>query len=176
MTALVLGVGNPDRGDDGIGPAVARLCRQQRPELRVVSPVEPSRLIEHWSGADSVVVVDAVRTGRPAGSVLVHDATDEPLPVCGSVGTHGVDLATVVELARTLGVLPARLVLVLVEAASTGIGESLSPAARAAVLPAAEAVRRAVAGEAVAPGADPGTFGPAVHRRARVRSESGGGD
>ena len=51
-TTRVIGVGNPDRGDDAIGPMVAaRLAARVGPDLEiVVSTADPSRLIDRWTG------------------------------------------------------------------------------------------------------------------------------
>ena len=60
--AVVIGIGNPFRNDDGIGPAVAAQIEEQRlPGVRVViSDGEPAGLLEAWAGADLAVVVDAI--------------------------------------------------------------------------------------------------------------------
>jgi hydrogenase maturation protease len=69
VSAVVIGVGNEFRRDDGAGPYVVTLLRSAVPESvgLVVSDGEPSALIEAWSGADLAVVVDAVR-GDPAAA------------------------------------------------------------------------------------------------------------
>jgi hydrogenase maturation protease len=146
--ALVVGLGQRERGDDAIGPAVAAaLAAQRLPGVRVIEHEDPVRLLEEWDGADLVVVVDAVRSGQRPGMVRVLDARD-PLPrrVAGG-GTHAFGLAAAVELARALGRLPPRLVIVGVEAGHFGIGEPLSPAVAAALGPAVRAVAAAVRGE-----------------------------
>ena len=142
MTALVLGVGNPDRGDDGIGPHVARrVAALALPGVRVVERVEPTDLPDAWEDAETVVIVDAAHTGRPPGTVLVRDAVARPLPAGGgSGGTHAFGVTEAVELARALGRLPAALTVVSVEAGEVGIGQPLSDAARAAVTTAAQTV------------------------------------
>jgi hydrogenase maturation protease len=116
---LVIGVGNRDRGDDGVGPAIAdRVADLAGASLQVAtSTADPSRLMDRWSGHDSVVIVDAVVDGHPAGTITVLDAIDQPLPTdVGSVSSHGFGVAAAVELARSLGRLPARLTVVGVSA------------------------------------------------------------
>jgi hypothetical protein len=78
VTALLVGLGNRDRGDDGVGPVV--VGRVSVAGARVVEVVDPLDLLELWAGVDLVVVVDAVRGGRPAGEVVVLEAGAEPLP------------------------------------------------------------------------------------------------
>lgn len=64
---LVIGVGNPLRGDDGIGPAAVEALRGRVPQdtVLVVSDGEPARMLDLWRGADTVVVVEACGHGRP---------------------------------------------------------------------------------------------------------------
>lgn len=111
----VVGVGNPSRGDDGVGPAVAaEVAARVGPTVDVVvSTADPSRLIERWGSADTVVLIDAMVDDVPSGTVAVFDATVEPLPAdLESVSSHGMGISATVELARSLGRLPKRLVVV----------------------------------------------------------------
>src|ERR1043165_8817449 len=70
---VVIGVGNPFRRDDGVGPAVVEALRDHVPDGTVlaVSDGEPSRMLDLWHGADTVVVVEAVRT-HPAWPGRLH--------------------------------------------------------------------------------------------------------
>ncbi len=141
--AIVVGVGNRDRRDDGIGPAVAeRIATLADPDgdLEVWTDLPPLRLLDVWEGADTAVVVDASHAGSEPGAVRVADVTSRALPPrIGSSSTHAFGLADAVELARVLRRLPRRLVLVVVEAADTRPGAGLTPPVEAAVDPAARA-------------------------------------
>ena len=111
----VIGIGNPDRGDDGIGLTVAsEIAHQSSSAVDVlVSTADPSRLIERWGAADTVILVDAVIDGHEPGTVSVFDAAIEALPSdCESVSSHGMGVAAAVELARALGRLPEHLIVV----------------------------------------------------------------
>jgi hydrogenase maturation protease len=137
---LVAGIGNPDRGDDGFGPAVARRLRGQLPAG--VCVVERSgdilALIADWEGFADVFVVDAVAPMTEPGRSHRFDLRQCPLPIGFAYrSTHGFGVAEAVELARNLGRLPYRLVLYLVEGASFEIGAPLSPAVAKAVDPTA---------------------------------------
>ena len=70
--AVLIGIGNPYRRDDGIGPALAAEIEQLRPPgvSVTVSDGEPTWLLDAWSGAPLAVVVDAVLCDDPgpAGS------------------------------------------------------------------------------------------------------------
>lgn len=68
MKVLVAAIGNPDRGDDGAGPAVAARLRGRVPETAriVVCGGDVLALIEEWRGFPDVIVVDAAAPlGRP---------------------------------------------------------------------------------------------------------------
>jgi len=148
-SVVVVGLGNPGRGDDGVGPAVAarvgELLGDDGGLVRVVGHEDPVELLETWAGADLAVVVDAVRTGGEPGTVLVLEAggdaeplTEEPWGGPARGGTHAFGLAAAVELARVLDRLPSRVAVVGVEAAGWAAGAALSA-------PVAAAVPRAVA-------------------------------
>ncbi len=133
---LVVGVGQRDRGDDGVGPAVAqRVACLLPPGITVLERQDPAGLLDAWAGAELVVVTDAVRSGwQPPGTVQVLHACHGPLPVgTGAGGTHGFGLAEVIELGRALGRLPRDLVIVGVEAEQFRLGEPMSPQVAGAV-------------------------------------------
>ncbi len=149
MSSLLIGLGNADRGDDGLGAAVVRRVVDLAPSrVEAVIVDDPTTLLDTWAGADRVVVVDAMTSGRPPGTVLTMDVTDEPLPGLGwgSGGTHALGLAAATELSRALGRLPQRLLVVAVEAGTAAPGEGLSEPVTAAIGPAADAVLAALDG------------------------------
>ena len=134
--AKVVGVGNELRGDDAAGLLVARRLRDLAgPGVEVLEVEgEPTRLIEMWQDADAVVVVDAVRSGAPAGTVSRFDAAAAPLPVSAGAGsTHALGLGEAIELARTLDRLPARLVVYAIEGGRFEAGAGVSAPVAAAV-------------------------------------------
>jgi hydrogenase maturation protease len=149
---LVVGLGSPDRGDDGVGPAVARSVAALLPGLEVVAHEDPTALLDLWAGHGLVVVVDAVRSGAVAGTLhwLETGGTGPPLTAgawanSGHGSTHAFGLSEMVELGRALGRLPDRLVVLGVEAAQFDHGAPLSAGVAAAVPVAAAAVRDALA-------------------------------
>ena len=133
---LLIGLGHPDRGDDALGLHVTALLRALAPEgWRALDwPSDPLGLMEIWGGVDLVVVCDATQGGGPPGTVRTVDATHTPLPAdFQPVSGHAFGLAAAVETARALDRLPPRLMVVGVEGAAFGLGESLSPAVAAAL-------------------------------------------
>jgi len=80
-----------------------------------------------WSGEDAVLLVDAVSSGAPAGTLHRLDAVAEPLPpALFAASTHHLGVADAVELARALGRLPAKVVVIGIEGACFDAGEGLS--------------------------------------------------
>jgi hydrogenase maturation protease len=156
-TPLVVGLGSSGRSDDAVGPAVARaVSARGAPGIRVVEHEDPTALLELWSTHDPVVVVDAVCSGGPPGTIHVLEtgagAPRMPEPAwaaTGRGGTHAFGLAAAVELARALHRLPARLVVVGVEAASLDHAEDLTAAVAAAVEPAADRVMALLEGASI---------------------------
>lgn len=129
MSRLVIGIGNASRGDDGAGVVAAR--RMGADGLVAKAPFQ---LIELWEGADDVVVIDAARSGEPPGTIHRFEATSQELPIDVLGGsTHAIGVAQVVELARALDRLPARLTVYGIEVGELSHGNDLSPQVEAAV-------------------------------------------
>ena len=133
---ILIGVGNGWRGDDGAGLAVARRVRELAPAGVEVREVESdaTALVDVWSGAEHVVVVDAAQSGAAPGTVRRFDARSQPLPVRSlRSSTHALGVSDAVELARSLDRLPCRLDVYAIEGASFVAGDSLSPSVERAV-------------------------------------------
>jgi hydrogenase maturation protease len=141
--ALVAGIGNPDRGDDGFGLAVVgRLLGRVPPTVRILERSgDALALIEDWSGFPLVIVIDAVAPINEPGRVYRLDLTHRPLPIGFALrSTHAFGLAETIELARSLGRLPPHFVAYLVEGGGFATGAPLSPAVANAVETVAERI------------------------------------
>ena len=128
---MVIGVGNALRGDDAAGLAVAEQVRASVPDgvaVRVCEE-EPTRLIDAFGDADVAFVVDAVSTGRAAGTVHRFDASDAPVPSRElRSSTHALGIGEALELARALGRLPRRTVVFGVEGSDFVARDGMTPA------------------------------------------------
>ena len=140
---MVIGVGNPLRGDDGAGLAVVEDRIVETRGVRVVAhPGEGSDLLRIWEGADAAVIVDAMASGGEPGTIVRFDASREPLPA-GAAGRptgHSVGIAETIEMARALGRLPRDVVVLGVVGANFELGAGLSEPVAAALDALAEAV------------------------------------
>lgn len=145
--ALVVGLGSPDRGDDAVGPAVARRVGTLRlTGVQVIEREDPTSLIDLWSDRDLAIVVDAVCSNGVPGTLMIMESGVGSPPLTGDAwtstgrgGTHAFGLAAAVELSRALNRLPQRLVLIGIEAGGLEHGEPLSAPVSAAAELAAEA-------------------------------------
>ncbi|WP_317440854.1 hydrogenase maturation protease [Streptomyces collinus] len=133
---VVIGVGNPLRGDDGVGPAAVEALRGRVPDgtALAVSDGEPARLLDLWRGADTVVMVEALRS-RPArpGELHILSAADVASRTAAMASTHALGLEECLALAEALDRLPPRLVVHAMEVAGVELGEGLSEAVQSAL-------------------------------------------
>lgn len=126
--AVVVGIGNEYRGDDGIGPLVAaRLDAAHLPGVRVcICDGDPTGLLDLWDGADLAVVVDAVLC-RPSTPGSIRRITGDALRgVTVFASSHALGISDATHLGRVLGRLPRELVVIAVEAACFDLGAGLS--------------------------------------------------
>jgi len=144
---LVIGVGNRLRGDDAAGLLVADLLKGKLAEGGVVtSGGDATELVILWEEVDSVIVIDAMVSGRAPGTVVRHDIAAESLPVATfATSSHQFGLAEAVGISRALGTLPSRFVVYGIEVEATSLGTPLSPRVVDAVHHAVDAITAEVA-------------------------------
>lgn len=150
LSRIVLGIGNPDRGDDAAGPAVARLLKGTLPANVVITEHggEAAALLGRLDGVAEAYLVDACVSGAPVGAVQRFDAASAPLPQgLFGLSTHAFGLAEAIELGRALGQLPERCIVYAIEAGSFEAGEALSARVDAAVAEVARRIRGELIGE-----------------------------
>lgn len=138
---LIIGCGNPDRGDDGAGVMVGERLRELGLNTKICTG-ESLALIEAWSRAEDVVVVDTVVTGAPVGTVWEWNARSVEIQRNVSTSSHGFGVGEAIELGRILDRLPKRLRVVGIEGRKFDIGTAVSPEVMCAV---EQAVQRIVA-------------------------------
>lgn len=144
---LILGCGNPDRSDDAAGLLVVRRLRELGIQAHELSG-EGLALLDAWCGWANVIVVDAVKSGAPPGTITIWDARTSALPVGQfHCSTHALGVAEGIELARALDRLPRKLIVIGIEGIRFDRGESPS----AEVAEAVERLARHIAKEADLP-------------------------
>jgi len=158
MKTLVIGLGNPILGDDGVGwKVVEELQKSLQPSPlaplpdREKSNVEVDTaalgglsLMERLLGYEYVILVDSMETGdSPVGSVSAFPLASLPDPMAGhSASTHDATLMTALRTAEQLGAdIPKQVDIVAIEAENVyDFGEELSPPVAAALPVAVEKV------------------------------------
>ncbi|MGX9791166.1 hydrogenase maturation protease [Mycobacterium sp. MMS18-G62] len=141
-TAVVIGIGNSFRRDDGVGLVVAEeVAHRGLPDVRVVTAIgEPTAILEAWCDAPLAVVIDAA-TGEDVCPGRIRRWTPDQSPAPGgAVSSHAISLPQAYELGEALKQLPHQLVVLCVDVADTDYGPGLTPAVAAAVPAAVEAV------------------------------------
>ncbi len=129
-TTLILGVGNPFRRDDGIGPAViARL--QADTSFSGVDLLDGGTdglaLMDDIQGYERVLIVDAVNMGAAPGAIKLFSPQDATLSVTSdALSTHGFGLADVVALMDKLD-MRVNMQILGIQAQDVSFGEGLSP-------------------------------------------------
>ena len=134
---IVVGLGNPILGDDGVGWWVTDLVERVIGSTHADADVDRAAvgglgLMERLVGYDRAVIVDAICTGRtPVGTVRQLPLETLADPECEhAASAHDVSLAPALAAGRALGVdLPARVTIVAVEVAPS-IGMLGPPHAR----------------------------------------------
>jgi len=162
-SSLVVGLGNPILGDDGVGWRVAEQVQRQ---LEISGPPYPVAeegsgmgdrpvdvdcvslggigLMEQLIGYDRAILIDALVTGKaPVGTVTcfaLEELTD--LSAGHTSSAHDTSLQTALKLGRAMGAhVPDQVTVIAVEARNVSdFSEELSPPVAAAVPLAVEAV------------------------------------
>jgi hydrogenase maturation protease len=157
-TTLVIGLGNPILGDDGVGWRVAEIVAQsigQQPSAPLRGPgsldvdvdclaLGGLALMERMVGYRRAILVDAINSHtQPSGTVSIFPLETLPNRAAGHLfSAHDTTLQNALAVGNAMGAdLPDEVIVVAVEAENVyDFGEELSPAVSAAVPQAAQAV------------------------------------
>lgn len=137
---MVVGMGNPDRGDDGVGALVARSIAGRLPAdvSIVVRSGDALSLIEDWAGFDALVCVDAAApVGTPGRIHRIDLASDELAQEAQDISfasSHAFGVAEAIELARTLGLAPRDMIVYAIEGVCFEGGAPIAPEVLAAAV------------------------------------------
>lgn len=145
MKTLVVGLGNPILGDDGVGWKVADEVERRLSSLQsLTSNIEVDcvalgglSLMERLLGCKRAIIIDSIGTGQRAPGEVYHFDLDELYdPTSGhTTAAHNMSLMTAMKMGRSLGAdLPQRVTVVAVESPYTyDFTEELTPPVQAAV-------------------------------------------
>jgi hydrogenase maturation protease len=133
---VVIGVGNPHRGDDSLGLVIARMLKERVPDSVAVHENygEPCMMMEAMEDTKLVIFIDAVLSGAEPGRIIRFDASTEKLPAESfKYSSHAFSIPQALELARAMEHLPPKAVVFGVEGKDFGTGDGLSPEVNAAL-------------------------------------------
>ncbi len=142
MKTIVIGLGNPILGDDGVGWVVAEEvsklgdCSSNTITVECLS-VGGLTLMEHLIGSKRAILVDALQTPlHPVGSVIYLQLEDLPEQMVGHLSSaHDVNLKTALQLGHEMGAqLPDEVIIIgIIVNCVTDFSKVLSPQVEAAV-------------------------------------------
>jgi hydrogenase maturation protease len=128
---VVIGLGNPLMGDDGLGIAVIAQLQQ---DWQFDPPVEivdggtwGMNLLHHIEGARQLLLVDAMKSGKTPGTLVVLQRDEIPRVLSTKLSPHQIDLREVLAVAELRGSLPDPTVAVGLEADRVEMSTELSP-------------------------------------------------
>jgi hydrogenase maturation protease len=155
MKIVILGIGNVLMTDEGIG---VRVIDEMQSRFRFSDNVElldggtsGMELLDDLSNLDHLIVVDAVRSGDPAGTLIRLENEEIPALFQTRLSPHQLGLSDVLATLLLMGTYPKHLVLLGCEPMSLETKMSLSPEVEAKVEPLIEAVLKELAAIGVAP-------------------------
>ena len=118
MKTLVIGSGNLLRSDDGVGIQVIEALRSAHDitGIDLLEAVSGIDIIGAVQGYDKVIIVDAIQSGAPSGTV--HEFSLDALGDPGAFSSHGMDFASLIKLGRGIypGKMPEDITVLAVEA------------------------------------------------------------
>jgi len=148
IEVLVLALGNPLMGDDGLGAAVLERLAAWRWGSEVVMADGETwglKLLPLVEEANRLLVIDAIDVGAKPGTLVTLDGAELPRLLERAVSPHQVGLSDVLELARLRGMLPLSLAAIGVQPERVEFGHPLSAVVASAVDSVATAALRQLA-------------------------------
>jgi hydrogenase maturation protease len=144
VRTVVIGLGNPLMGDDGLGLAVLEELRTGYALPDTVELVDGGtwgmNLLPTIEDARELILIDAIDAGQTPGSLVRLERDRLPRYLATKISPHQVDLRDVLGLAELRGTLPANTVALGLQPESVEFRNSLSDVLRCRVDMLAKAV------------------------------------
>ncbi len=134
MRAIVLGIGNTILSDEGVGVRAALELQERYAIPHEVSVVDGGtagmELLDIIAGVDLLVVLDTVKAGGPAGSIVRLSAEHVPVFFRKKLSPHQIGLCDVLAALEFCGELPGEVIVLGVEPSTLELGTELTAAVR----------------------------------------------
>ncbi len=144
VRVVVIGLGNPLMGDDGLGLAVLdELCSGYAlpDDVEIVDGgTWGMNLLPVIESAQELILIDAIDVGQAPGTMVRLERDHLPRCLATKISPHQVDLRDVLGLAELRGTLPSNTVALGLQPESIEFGNSLSDTVRCQVGALADAV------------------------------------
>ena len=156
MKTIVIGLGNPILGDDGVGWKVAEEVRKHLFSVATPGAARPEKikrgeidyivveflslggisLMEHLIGYERAIIIDAVMSGQEIGSVIVSNLSEFPdYSTLHTTSVHDTSLQNALRLGKKMGAsLPEEVIVVGITTSHVyDFSEELTPSVAAAI-------------------------------------------
>lgn len=127
---VVIGLGSPLMGDDGLGLVALEQLREgwHLPGVDLVDGgTWGMSLLPVVEGATHVLFLDAIHAGAAPGEIVVLEREAIPRYFAATLSPHQVDLKEMLAAAELRGTLPAHFTALGMEPARVALGTALSP-------------------------------------------------
>lgn len=127
---IVVGIGNPYRGDDAAGWAVIDALKDKVNNSVKLDKQrgDVAELLEIFGRYTKVFLVDAYLSSSAVGSWERINASKQTLPIENSqTSTHGLSVSQAIDLAKNLDMLPAKIIIYAIAGKHFKVSDSMSP-------------------------------------------------
>ncbi len=137
MRAVVLGIGNTIRADEGIGVRVVEALARDYVLPEGVAAIDGGtssmEMLEELSHLDFLLVIDAIDDGKPPGERVRLEGDAVPVFFRRNLSPHGIGLSDVLAALEFMGAAPKETVILGVQPLSLELSMELSPTIAARV-------------------------------------------
>ena len=131
LRVLVLGLGNLILQDEGLGIKILQWLRWTYAWPTNVTLMDGGvmglEILPYIEEAEAVLIIDAVRSGKPPGSLVRLDNDEIPAVIALKFSVHQVGFQETMAMAHLRGTVPKHLVLWGIEPGNIALGMTLTP-------------------------------------------------
>jgi len=122
---FIIGIGNENRKDDAIGIKVISVLEKMALSGVQLIKIQDdiTDLLNLWANARLVILIDAVISDNPPGTIIRIDANDlSSFKSIKTTSTHSLSIINLIQLAKILGTLPEKLIFYGIEIKNKEVG------------------------------------------------------